>query len=128
MGVTEVTFSEYSACVSAGGCSGNPSDNGWGQGRRPVINVSWNEAQKYVSWLSSKTGFSYSLPSESQWEYAARGGETGTFVGGSTKALCAFANGAGIESGLRWGNSECSDPSSDRTLPVGTLSLSLIHI
>ena len=122
MGVTEVTFSEYGACVSAGSCGRQPSDNGWGQGRRPVINVSWNEAQNYVSWLSSKTGFSYSLPSEAQWEYAARGGETGLFAGGSKAALCAFANGAGVESGLKWGNSECSDPSSDRTLPAGTLS------
>ena len=122
MGVTEVTFSEYGACVSAGSCGRLPSDNGWGQGRRPVINVSWNEAQNYVSWLSSKTGFSYSLPSEAQWEYAARGGETGLFAGGSKAALCAFANGAGVESGLKWGNSECSDPSSDRTLPAGTLS------
>ena len=115
MGVTEVTFAEYQACVSAGACNGLPNDNGWGQGRRPVINVSWDQAQQYTSWLSSATGQTYSLPSESQWEYTARAGDTGLFTGGSLAAICAFANGAASESGLKWANSECNDPSSDRT-------------
>ena len=122
MGVHEVTFSEWNACVSSGGCNKRPNDNGWGGAKRPVINVSWDDAQSYTSWLSSKTGFTYSLPSEAQWEYGARGGDTGTHQGGSLTALCAFANGAGQESGLKWGNSACTDPSSDRTLPVGLLS------
>ena len=122
IGVTEVTFAQYEACAAAGGCSARPNDNGWGGGKRPVINVSWDDAQKYASWLSSKTGKSYSLPSEAQWEYAARGGDTGLYAGGSKKALCAFANGAGTESGLGWANSECNDLSSDRTLPAGSLS------
>ena len=120
--VKEVTFAEYDSCVSEGGCSGNPSDNGWGRGSRPVINVSWDDAQKYTSWLSKKSGFSYSLPSEAQWEYAARGGDSGLYAGGSLAAICAFANGAAKESGLRWANSACSDLSSDRTLPTGSLS------
>lgn len=120
--VTEVTFTQWEACVSGGGCKGQPSNNGWGGGNRPVINVSWNDAQSYASWLSQKTGFNYSLPSESQWEYAARAGANGALQGGSTTALCAFANGAGIESGLRWANQDCTDPASDRTLPAGTLS------
>jgi len=122
IGVTEVTFDQWEACVSGGGCTARPRDNGWGAGNRPVINVSWNDAIKYTSWLSSKTGFAYSLPSEAQWEYAARAGDTGVWGGGSKAALCAFANGAGSESGLKWGNSECSDLSSDRTLPTGMLS------
>ena len=121
IGVGEVSFAQWNACVSGGGCSVRPNDNGWGQGSRPVINVSWDDAQKYVSWLSSNTGQSYSLPSEAQWEYAARGGETTVWAGGSPQALCAFANGAGAESGLKWANSACNDPSSDRTLPSGTL-------
>ncbi len=120
--LTEVTFNQWDACVSAGGCSKRPKDNGWGQGNRPVINISWDDAQGYAQWLSNKTGHKYSLPSEAQWEYAARGGETGHYMGGSAKALCAFANGAGSESGLTWANKECSDLSSDRTLPVGSLS------
>ncbi len=122
IGVTEVTFAQYEACVTAGGCTARPNDNGWGGGKRPVINVSWDDAQKYAGWLSSKTGKNYSLPSEAQWEYAARGGDTGLYAGGSKKALCAFANGAGTESGLGWANSECNDLSSDRTLPAGSLS------
>lgn len=120
--LTEVTFAQWNACVTAGGCSTRPNDNGWGGGNRPVINVSWDDAQGYAQWLSNKTGKKYSLPSEAQWEYAARGGETGHYMGGSAKALCAFANGAGSESGLTWANKECSDLSSDRTLPVGSLS------
>jgi len=122
IGVNEVTFAQWEACVAGGGCDGRPSDNGWGGGNRPVINVTWSDAQAYASWLSQKTGFNYSLPSETQWEYAARGGETTIWQGGSPAALCAFANGAGVESGLRWSNQDCTDPASDRTLPVGTLS------
>ncbi|MEP1231626.1 MAG: SUMF1/EgtB/PvdO family nonheme iron enzyme [Litorimonas sp.] len=122
IGVHEVTFAQWGACVAGGGCNGTPSDNGWGGNNRPVINVSWSDAQAYTSWLTQKTGFNYSLPSEAQWEYAARGGEAKSLQGGSTTALCAFANGAGIESGLGWANQDCTDPASDRTLPVGTLS------
>jgi len=121
MSVTEVTFAQWEACVSGGGCAARPKDNGWGGGNRPVINVSWDDAQKYSTWLSGKTGMSYSLPSEAQWEFAARGGESGALAGGSPTALCAFANGAGQESGLSWANSACTDPASDRTLPVGML-------
>ena len=120
--VKEVSFAEYDACVAAGGCSGQPSDNGWGRGNRPVINVSWEDAQKYVSWLSAKSGQSYALPSEAQWEYAARGGDSNALMGGSATALCAFANGAGQESGLQWANAACTDPAADRTLPAGMLS------
>lgn len=119
---TEVTFAEYDACVADGGCRTRPGDNGWGRGNRPVINVSWEEAQAYVAWLSSETGQSYGLPSEAQWEYAARGGDTAAYPGGSATALCAFANGANSESGLPWSNSACADPAPDRTLPTGMLA------
>lgn len=121
MGVTEVTFKEWNACVSEGACQTRPSDNSWGGGNRPVINVSWDDAQAYTKWLSAKTGFTYALPSEAQWEYAARAGDTNPLIGGSTTALCAFANGASKESGLPWANSACTDPSADRTLPTAML-------
>ena len=122
IGVTEVTFDQYRACVTAGGCKSVPSDNGWGQGTRPVINVSWSDAVAYAQWLSNTTGKRYSLPSEAQWEYAARGGKTDTLIGGSPAALCAFANGASKESELPWANNECTDLASDRTLPAGSLA------
>ena len=74
VGKYEVTFVEWDACVSAGGCRHRPIDLGWGRGRRPAIHVSWADAQEYVDWLSRRTGKRYRLLSESEWEYAARAG------------------------------------------------------
>ena len=84
VGVYEVTFGEWDACVSEGGCGRyRPDDEDWGRGRRPVVNVSWKDAQAYVEWLSRKTGKEYRLLSESEWEYAARAGTTGPFHTGT---------------------------------------------
>jgi formylglycine-generating enzyme required for sulfatase activity len=79
----EVTFAQWEACVADGGCGGYvPKDEGFGRDQRPVINVSWNHAQLYASWLSEKTGHRYRLPSEAEWEYVARAGTKSWFPWG----------------------------------------------
>jgi len=122
IGVFEVTFDEWDRCADAGACAQRPPDNGWGRGDRPVMMVSWNDAQEYAAWLGAQTGQSYSLPSESQWEYAARAGEEGDWLGGAPAELCRFANVAGSESGFRWQHPDCADPAPLATLPVGSLA------
>ncbi len=110
VGVYEVTFSEWDACVNAGGCGGYvPDDKGWGRGNRPVVNVSWKDAQSYVRWLSQKTGHRYGLLSESEWEYVARAGTATAYSWGDeigrNRANC---DGCGSQ----W--------DADKTAPVGS--------
>jgi formylglycine-generating enzyme required for sulfatase activity len=71
-----VTLSEWDACVAAKGCGYRPSDQGWGRGTQPVINILWDDAKDYVAWLSWTTGRTYRLLSESEREYVARAGTT----------------------------------------------------
>ena len=112
VGVYEVTFGEWDACVSGGGCGGHrPSDEGWGQGPRPVIRVSWDDAKAYVRWLRGKTGKEYRLLSESEWEYVARAG-TGTMYWWGDEIGRNRANCGGC--GSRWDNRQTS--------PVGSFS------
>ena len=108
VGRREVTFAEWDKCVDDGGCKSRPQDRGWGRGDRPVINVSWLDAKEFVVWLSRKTGQIYRLPSEAEWEYAARAGTDTPFwwggAAGSRQANCR----------------ECNTGQSEQTLPVGT--------
>lgn len=96
VGRYEITFQEWDACVAAGGCNGfsPPERRSGGRGRRPVIGVSWNDAQAYVNWLNSLTrGPAYRLLSEAEWEYAARAGTTTRYAFGDeiTRAQAVFA-------------------------------------
>lgn len=87
-GKFEVTFDEWASCASSGGCNGYaPADQGWGGGSRPVINVSWDDAKAYVSWLSRTAGKPYRLLSESEWEYAARAGSASAYWWGESISL-----------------------------------------
>ena len=93
LGKTEVTFAQWDACVAAGGCSRRPSDEGWGRGSRPVINVSWKDiTEQFIPWLNKVTGKRYRLPTEAEWEYAARAGSETKYSWGNSigknKANC----------------------------------------
>ena len=111
MGRYEVTFADYDRFVSATSRA-RPDDEGWGRGRRPVIDVSQEDAQAYATWLSAQTGKTYRLPSEAEWEYAARAG-TETAYSWGDEINCRQAR-----YGRRSGG-ECSD-SYDGTVSVGS--------
>jgi formylglycine-generating enzyme required for sulfatase activity len=85
VGKFSVTFDEWDTCVSDGGCGGNrPKDEGWGRGRRPVVNVSFDDAKAYVAWLSRKTGKPYRLLTEAEREYVTRAGTTTPYWWGAS--------------------------------------------
>lgn len=83
MGKYEVTFAGYDKFAMGTGRT-LPLDHDWGRGNRPVINVSWDDAVAFAAWLSQQTGKHYRLPSEAEWEYAARAGTTTSYWWGDT--------------------------------------------
>src|SRR5438874_738666 len=109
MGRYEVTFEEYDVFARATGRE-QLADRGWGRGHRPVINVSWEDAVAYAKWLSQQTGKRYRLPTEAEWEYAARvGTETAYWWGNEVGKNRANCDGYG---GSQWDNKQ--------TAPVGS--------
>ena len=127
IGKNAVTFAEWDSCVAEGGCGGySPADRGWGRGSRPVIFVSWTNAQAYVQWLNGKAGGRvqastgaggpYRLPSEAEWEYAARAGTaTGRYWGETIGSGYANCNGCGSQ----WDNRQIAPVGSFRPNPWG---------
>jgi len=103
-----VTFGEWDQCIREGACKHEPNDRGWGRGTGPVFYVSWNDIQAYMKWLTAKTGKAYRLPSEAEWEYAARAG---------TRTVYPWGNAVGRKMANCKG---CSEDASDRTTPVGS--------
>ena len=114
----EVTFEEYDRFIAATGRR-SPKDKGWGRGRRPVINVSWDDAVAYTKWLSEQTGERYRLPSEAEWEYAARAGSTTKYGFGNDESVPLWES-RGYEHGFDWRNTACSDGVGKRTATVGS--------
>ena len=107
IGRREVTFDEWDKCVAADVCKYSPPDQGWGRGDRPVMNVSWDDAKAFIAWLSKTTGKSYRLPTEAEWEYAARAGSTTSYWWGNDVGS---------------GNAQCADcggKDSGKTAPAG---------
>ncbi|NND67869.1 MAG: formylglycine-generating enzyme family protein, partial [Halioglobus sp.] len=111
----EVTFADFDRYVNATG-EPAPNDAGWGRGRNPVIDVNWEDAWAYADWLSAQTGATYRLPSEAEWEYAARAG---------TESIYSWGN--DIERGrANYGSDKCCQgkaAGADRwlhTAPVGS--------
>ncbi len=115
IGTTEVTFDDYDRFAEATDRE-QPGDRGWGRGNRPVINISWEDATAYAKWLTGQTGAEYRLPTEAEWEYAARAGTESSYWWGDT-ASRDFAN---------YGTDDCCDghtEGKDRwefTAPVGS--------
>lgn len=120
MAMHEITFSQYDQYCEATG-QPKPEDRGWGRSARPVINVSWQDAKGFAEWLSQKNGRTFRLPSEAEWEYAARAGQGRRYWWGNTMEIN-MANCA--ECGSRWANRSTAPVGSFASNPWGIFDMS----
>lgn len=110
IGWFELTVREWQQCVDAKVCpAAKPGPVSGTPARAPVVNVNWRDALTYTGWLAERTGRTYRLPTEAEWEYALRAGTTTSrYWGDDRRGQCEHANGADISGVKR-----------DRTLPAG---------
>jgi formylglycine-generating enzyme required for sulfatase activity len=125
LGKYEVTHDEWETCVVEKACERVP-DEGWGRGKRPVLHVDYEQAVGYAKWLSAKTGKVYRLPSEAEWEYAARAGTDQPRPWGADAArACHFSNiydeSAKMKYRFGWRSFPCDDKHVE-TAPVGSFA------
>lgn len=144
IGKFEVTVGEWQVCAAQGACAKITTPDARAGNRRrlahkpdlmPMANVSWPQAQAYVRWLSTVTKKVYRLPSEAEWEFAARSAARAAdylkpySFGSEAKEVCNFANGAdrSLKSWLLDVNQSCSDNYA-RQAPVGTFQANAFGI
>jgi formylglycine-generating enzyme required for sulfatase activity len=113
----ELTVAEWDACVWVGGCRQPKNSGKYGRGKKPIIYVTWEDAQQYVEWFSKMTDQPYRLLTEAEWEYAARAGTTTAYFWGDQIGV---------------GNANCSDCGSkwdnDQTSPVGSFNANAFEL
>ena len=115
IGRCEVTFDDYDAFVEQTGRR-PPDDEGWGRGKRPVVNVDWEDARAYAQWLSEETASKYRLPTEAEWEYVAKAGTTTAYWWGDD----AGKNNANCQGcGSQWDSTQTAPAGSFAANPFG---------
>jgi sulfatase modifying factor 1 len=97
--VTNAEYKKYNPTHNSGSSQGGNLD----ADTQPVVNVTWEDAVAYSTWLSHQSGQSYRLPTEAEWEYAARAGSEGSrFWGNSADEACKYANVADLTAQKQW--------------------------
>ena len=120
IGRFEVTFEEWDYCHRVGGCSRKVHDRNWGRQKRPVINLLYSDIQEYLGWIRKETNTFYRLPSEAEWEYAARAGTTTEYWWGD-KMIKGYANCR--ECGTKWSGIKSAPVGSFKPNPWGLFDL-----